>query len=752
VLYIVSGGAADIHLSKVCGGSGRQQPICSSLFPDPARPTLSFPDATMSDVIVSAALPGRIALASAEEILDLLDPEQREVAATVRGPVCVLAGAGTGKTRAITARIAYAVRIGMVPPHHALAVTFTTRAAGEMRGRLRTLGVDGVQALTFHAAARRQLAYFWPRVVGGAMPRILESKAPLIAEAVSRCRVSASRLEIRDLAAEIEWAKVTQTVADDYPDASVRAGRQPPYDAPTVANVYRAYDDVKRVRDLVDFEDILLLTVGMLAERADVASEVRSRYRWFVVDEYQDVSPLQQRLLDLWLGDGDDLCVVGDPSQTIYSFTGASPRHLLEFPRRHPDAAVVRLVRDYRSTPQVVGVANTLMSLAPRAPGTPTPVELVAQRPAGPLPSFTEHPDELAEAGGVAARIRDLVEARTPPSEIAVLFRINAQSETYEQALAEAGIPYVLRGAERFFERPEVREAVLLLRGAARSGDPSPDGVGADLRAVLATAGWTSTPPASSGAVRERWEALAALVALGDELAARESGSSLTDVVAEIDARAAVQHAPVVEGVTLASLHAAKGLEWDAVFLVGLTDGMLPISYAVTPEQVEEERRLLYVGMTRAREHLALSWASARTPGGRTGRRPSRFVDEIRPLEESRVPGRAGSRSSRKTVRGTARCRSCSRALSGPVENKLGRCDSCASDVDEGLLVRLKAWRLQRARDASLPAYCIFTDATLLAIAETRPQQVTDLARVPGVGRAKLDKYAAEVLKLCAPE
>jgi DNA helicase II / ATP-dependent DNA helicase PcrA len=688
---------------------------------------------------------------TAEEILDLLDPEQREVATTVHGPVCVLAGAGTGKTRAITARIAYAARIGVVSPQHALAVTFTTRAAGEMRGRLRTLGVDGVQALTFHAAARRQLAYFWPRVVGGGMPRIAESKAPLVAEAASRCRVSASRLEIRDLAAEIEWAKVTQTVADDYAAAASRAGRQPPYDPPTVANVYRAYEDVKRNRDLVDFEDILLLTVGMLADRDDIASEVRARYRWFVVDEYQDVSPLQQRLLDLWLGDGDDLCVVGDPSQTIYSFTGATPRHLLEFPRRHPDAAVVRLVRDYRSTPQVVGLANRLIAGAPREPGTPAPVELIAQRPVGPEPSFHEHADELAEAAAVAARIRSLVEAGTRPSDIAVLFRINAQSETYEQALAEAGIAYVLRGAERFFERPEVREAVLLLRGAARSGDPSSDGVGADVRAVLGGTGWTPVPPASSGAVRERWEALAALIALADEVVSR-GASSLSDVVAEIESRAAVQHAPVVEGVTLASLHAAKGLEWDAVFLVGLTDGMLPISYAVTPEQVAEERRLLYVGMTRAREHLSLSWAMARNPGARAGRHPSRFVDEIRPQEERPV-GRAGSSSGRRRARGSstvARCRSCQRPLAGPVESKLGRCDGCAEQVDEGLLVRLKAWRLQRARDASVPAYCVFTDATLLVIAETRPQHARDLAKVPGVGQAKLDKYADEVLELYA--
>ncbi len=383
---------------------------------------------------------------TSEAVLDALDPEQRAVATALFGPVCVLAGAGTGKTRAITHRIAYGVLTGVMAPAQVLAVTFTARAAGEMRGRLRQLGAAGVQARTFHAAALRQLQYFWPRAVGGDPPRITETKAPLVGEATSRCRLRADRAEIRDLAAEIEWAKVTQTVPDDYVLASAKAGRQPPREPAEVARIYGAYEQVKRERGQMDFEDVLLLTVGVLEDRPDIADTVRAQYRHFVVDEYQDVSPLQQRLLEAWLGGRDSLCVVGDASQTIYSFTGATPEYLLSFPRRHPSTTVVRLVRDYRSTPEVVRLANGLLAKA-AGQATLHRLELVAQRPAGPEPAFTEYPDEPAEAEGVTGRIRDLLDGGVRASEIAVLFRTNAQSETYEQALSEAGIPYVLRGA-----------------------------------------------------------------------------------------------------------------------------------------------------------------------------------------------------------------------------------------------------------------------------------------------------------------
>ncbi|MFE7773828.1 ATP-dependent DNA helicase UvrD2 [Streptomyces sp. NPDC057445] len=699
---------------------------------------------------------------SADAVLDGLDPEQREVATALTGPVCVLAGAGTGKTRAITHRIAYGVRAGILQPASVLAVTFTNRAAGEMRGRLRQLGAGGVQARTFHSAALRQLQYFWPKVVGGELPRLLERKIQLVAEAAARCRIRLDRNELRDVTSEIEWAKVTQTVPADYPAAVAKALRDAPRDPAEIGQIYALYEQLKRDRSVIDFEDVLLLTVGILQDRHDIADQIRRQYQHFVVDEYQDVSPLQQRLLELWLGDRESLCVVGDASQTIYSFTGATPDHLLNFRTRHPNATVVKLVRDYRSTPQVVHLANGLLRQA-RGRAAEHRLELVSQRDPGPEPAYTEYADEPAEAEGTARRIRDLIAAGVPAGEIAVLYRVNAQSEVYEQALADAGVPYQLRGAERFFERAEVREAGVALRGAARAGgnDALLDDVEdlpSQVRAVLSTKGWTTEPPAGSGAVRDRWESLASLVRLAEDFARAKPGATLADLVAELDERAAAQHAPTIQGVTLASLHSAKGLEWDAVFLVGLTEGMMPITYAKTDEQVEEERRLLYVGVTRARLHLSLSWALSRSPGGRASRRPTRFLAGLRP--GSAAPGaggaggaggieRAGGSSGRRKRRGPVLCRVCGKTLTDAGEMKLMRCEDCPSDMDEALYERLREWRSEQARELGQPAYCVFTDKTLMAIAEAVPADEGELSAIPGVGGRKLERFGADVLSIC---
>ncbi|MFJ1999316.1 ATP-dependent DNA helicase UvrD2 [Streptomyces chartreusis] len=705
---------------------------------------------------------------TADAVLDGLDPEQREVATALHGPVCVLAGAGTGKTRAITHRIAYGVRAGILQPSSVLAVTFTNRAAGEMRGRLRQLGAAGVQARTFHSAALRQLQYFWPKAIGGSMPRLVDRKIQLVADAAAACRIRLDRNELRDVTAEIEWSKVTQTVPADYAPAAAKAGREAPRDPAEIAQIYNVYEDLKRDRSVMDFEDVLLLTVAILQDRHDIADQVRSQYQHFVVDEYQDVSPLQQRLLELWLGERDNLCVVGDASQTIYSFTGATPDHLLDFRTRHPGATVVKLVRDYRSTPQVVHLANGLLAQA-SGRAADHRLELISQRDAGPEPVYTEYTDEPAEAEGAARRIRELMASGVPASEIAILFRTNSQSESYEQALADAGVPYQLRGAERFFDRPEVRKAGIALRGAARFGgndtllDDAVD-LPSQVRAVLSGEGWTTEPPAGSGAVRERWESLAALVNLAQDFAAAKTGATLADLVAELDERANAQHAPTVQGVTLASLHSAKGLEWDVVFLVGVAEGMMPITYAKTDEQVEEERRLLYVGVTRARRHLHVSWALTRAPGGRANRRPSRFLDGLRPGSTATV-GRAAARGSggvergftsrpdaapRRTQRSPARCRVCGRTLTDAGEMKLMRCEDCPSDMDEGLYERLREWRGVQARLSGQPDFCVFTDKTLMAIAETEPTTPDELARIPGVLKRKLDRYGDDVLAICA--
>ncbi len=681
----------------------------------------------------------------ADQLLDALDPEQRQVAEAVRGPVRVLAGAGTGKTRAITHRIAYGVASGVYNPTEVLAVTFTTRAAGEMRTRLRSLGAGGVQARTFHSAALRQARFFWPRVYGGDLPVLTESKLGLIGNAARRNRVQTDQATLRDLASEVEWAKVSNVRPDDYPRLAQARGRSVNgVDAATVAHVFATYEDVKRDQGRMDMEDVLLCAAALLAEDERVAAQVRQQYKWFVVDEFQDVSPIQAALLDLWLGGRDDLCVVGDPAQTIYSFAGANAAYLLDFPQRYARTTSVELVRNYRSTPQVVGAANRLLG------GTPSAgVQLRSQQESGADVRFAEHSDEVAEAEQVAADIKALVDSGTPAREIAVLFRINAQSEAFEEALAARGLPYVLRGATRFFERPEVKQAVTLLRGNARSGAADGPLVG-EVKAVLAGMGWAAEPPAGRGNVRDRWESLQAIVSQADDFVVTQPDSDLADFVAELDRRATEQHAPVAEGVTLATLHAAKGLEWDVVFVAGMQEGTMPIIYAEGPAAVEEERRLLYVGMTRARRRLTVSWSLARNPGGRASRKPSRFLTGLRPSAPSdTAPGRGASARKRK---GVAHCRECGKPLGSTAERKVGRCEDCPASYDEELFERLRAWRVARAAQEKVPAYVVFTDLTLQAIAEVKPADTKSMLRINGIGQSKLTKYADDVLALVSGE
>ncbi|MDR0945841.1 MAG: ATP-dependent helicase, partial [Bifidobacteriaceae bacterium] len=570
-----------------------------------------------------AAGPG--AAGPPERLLEALDPEQREVASTLLGPVCVLAGAGTGKTRAITHRIAYGVRTGTYSPTAVLAVTFTTRAAGEMRARLRQLGAPGVQARTFHSAALRQLTYFLPKVTRRRPPRLVEHKAPLVAQAAARLGFEVDRAAIRDLAAEIEWAKVQLWTAEDYQAGAEKAGRGQVagHDAVGVARLMGVYERILAEAEAMDFEDVLLATCGLLEDYPQVADQVRGQYRHFVVDEYQDVSPVQQRLLDLWLGGRREVCVVGDPNQTIYSFAGASARPLLDFPRHYPGAPVIRLVRDYRSTPEVVSLANRTLGFGAAArPGGPAValvrdgiggdalvsravgagaragVELVAQLPSGPPVLWGRFADDVQEAEGVVREIRRLVAGGVRPADVAILFRTNGQSEPFETALDDARVAYQVRGGQRFFTRQEVRQAVALLRSEARVQAASGQGATVLERVhdALGAAGWRSEPPAERGATRDKWESLDALERLARELIAG-GATTLRQVVDVIVERAAQDHAPEPSGVTLASLHAAKGLEWEAVFLAGLSDGLLPISLATSPAEVAEERRLLYVGV-----------------------------------------------------------------------------------------------------------------------------------------------------------
>ncbi len=683
-----------------------------------------------------------------DAILAALDPEQREVAVAGRGPVCVLAGAGTGKTRAVAHRIAYMAATGVINPGRVLAVTFTTRAAGELRGRLRQLGglvpgtgLDQVQARTFHSAALRQLTHFWPSTVGGPAPQVLDSKIGLVADAARRLRVRAGLTELRDVAAEIEWAKVTQVRPDEYEAASSKAGRTGPVEPAVLGRLYAAYEALRTERHLVDFESVLELTAAIMAEHEAAARSVRDRYGFFVVDEYQDVNPLQKLLLDMWLGGRDDVCVVGDPRQTIYSFTGATPAYLTGFAAEFPAATVIRLVRNYRSSPQVVSLANKLLAgaslpaagLAANRPPTAVSAAapLVAQRSAGPPPQLTEYPDEPAEAAAVARQARVLIKSGVPASEIAVLVRTNAQTQGLEQALAQEGVPFQLRGAERFFDRAEVRQAVALVRAAARSAAAA-DEPAEQVRPILASIGLTPQPPGGRGTARERWESLEALAQLAADFFAANPQATLADLAGELAMRSAIGHAPAAAGVTLASLHAAKGLEWDAVFLPGLTDGTVPIIYAQSDEAIAEERRLLYVGVTRARERLFLSWALARSAGGRRTRKPSRFLDGV-------LVGGAGPARDRQAAGLARRDRRGAGTGAG----------QAAVDPDDPLFARLRAWRLATAKEQGVPAFVVFSDATLQAIAARRPAGLAQLADVPGVGAVKLDRYGAAVLEIC---
>lgn len=681
---------------------------------------------------------------SADDLLTALDPEQREVALALRGAVRVLAGAGTGKTRAITHRIAYGVASGVYNPTQVLAVTFTARAAGELRGRLRELGAGGVQARTFHSAALRQVRYFWPRVYGGEPPQLTESKFGLVARAARRLRVETDQGLLRDLASEIEWCKVTNVRPDDYVRVAAQRGREVTGAAPdVVARVFGDYEEVKRDQGVMDMEDVILCAVAILSEDERVAAEIRRQYTHFTVDEFQDVSPVQKTLLDLWLGGRDEICVVGDPAQTIYSFAGARSSYLTGFVGDHPGATTVELVRNYRSTPQIVAAANTALA------GTASAgVELRAQRPGGDEVSWVEAPDEVAEADAVAREITRLQRAGVPLREMAVLFRINAQSESFEEALTSAGIPYVVRGAARFFDRQEVRQAMAMLRGAAKSGESDGDGLVEAVRGVLGGLGWSDKAPEARGQARDRWESWSALLTQAEDFAAGDE-PTLLGFVSELERRAHEQHAPVAEGVTLATLHTAKGLEWDAVFLAGMQEGSMPITYAKTPTEIEEERRLLYVGLTRARQHLHVSWSLARNPGGQARRRPSRFLADVRPAGTSPASERRPGERSRSKRR-AAICKTCRSPLSTPAERNRGYCGSCPVPYDPVLLEALKAWRKERAGEESVPAYVVFSDATLEAVAETKPVSAAGLLEVNGIGRTKLDKYADELLAVLA--
>lgn len=652
------------------------------------------------------------------DLLAFLDPQQREVATYFSGPLCVRAGAGTGKTRAITYRIANGVREGAMNVNNILAVTFTARAASEMRVRLRALGVGTVQARTFHAAALRQLRYFWPHAVGGQLPGISAQKFSLVAQAATSLGVPYDKALIRDILTEVEWAKVSMIPAEAYPQNAKTSARPAinGVEAAQIAEIMARYEEIKTSANTIDFEDVLLLLIGIMLDRPDITRAIRQQYRHFVVDEYQDVSPLQHRLLQLWLGERRSLCVVGDVSQTIYSFAGASSLYLANFSKEFRGAKEVELVRDYRSTPQIVAAANKVIS-ADRSQGA---VNLISQLPSGRPVAWHAYGDDEAEGEGVAAQISQLILDGVEPSDIAILYRTNAQSVRFESALSGRGVPFQVRGSEEFFSRREVREAMIALKamGNVGSGDLSEV-----VRGVASQYGWAPTAPQGEGALRERWEALDMLVKMADDFARGHHGG-LVEFVAELFERAEAKNAPTSHAVTLCSLHAAKGLEWEHVFLVGMSEGLMPISLAKRLEQVAEERRLLYVGITRAKTHLTISYAT-NARGGKPGRSVSRFLMDLWPKEEKAISTRTSYRRRKKEE-----------------EASFAR----EHPEDQELYATLVRWRRSVAEAADKKAFTVFVDATLREISIEKPTTLSELGRIKGVGATKLALWGEAVI------
>lgn len=549
-----------------------------------------------------------------EQILDQLDDQQRLAAQLLTGPTCIIAGAGTGKTRTITHRIAYGVATGQFSPNRVLALTYTNKAAAELRTRLRALGVSGVSAKTFHSAALSQLEYFWPQFTGAAAPKVIESKSKLIIEAAASLKLKLDAASVRDVAAAIEWLKYSLTAIGDY--SKIRKNSVAGMSPTKLLELITKYEELKIARQQIDWEDVLLLTIGLLKSEPRALAHVHAQYRFFTVDEYQDISPLQQELLDVWLGNRNEICVVGDPNQTIYTFTGASSRFLQTFSNRFEGAQVVTLTKNYRSSESIIATANRL--------ATSDSFELESASKVGSAkPRIQEFESVSDEAAYVVSRIEGLLAQGASPADIAILYRVNGQSEAFENALISAGISYQVRGGEKYFQRPEIQAAIRAIRAEALSGSSLT--VFESVSNIIRSLGWQALAPETKGAAREKWEALNGLLTIVDEL---PETADLGALALELDERMRSSDEPQRAAITLSTIHAAKGLEWPCVFVVGVSEGYLPISYAKTEAEIFEEQRLFYVAVTRAMQQLVITWSKRDNQKG-WQREPSRFLGLI---------------------------------------------------------------------------------------------------------------------------
>ena len=683
-------------------------------------------------------------------LLQGLTERQAHAVTTTGAPVCILAGAGSGKTRVLTRRIAYRALTGDAEPRHVLALTFTRRAAAELGRRLGALGVrDRVTAGTFHALAYAQLRGWWADN-GRRPPALLERKAGVLARLLGS---GGAKVQPADLAAEIEWAKARMIDPAHYAHEASSSGRCPPLALEAMASLYRRYEQDKARRGLIDFDDLLLHCVTALTTDGDFAASQRWRYRHLFVDEFQDVNPVQARLLAGWRGDSDDLCVVGDPNQAIYSWNGADPDQLRDFARREPGATLISLDDNFRSTPSILAVAGAVIGSG--SAGVPA---LRPHRPEGPLPSIRAYDTDADEAHGIARAVRDRHRPGGSWSHVAVLTRTNAQLVAMEQAFQAAGIPVRVRGGRAFLERPEVKGALAELAassaslavgladvaGAARRGGVGP--------APIVDDAGTAALPGHGGPADERRASLEELVRLGHDYLALESDASVEGFVAWLSAslRSEASHG-ATDAVELATFHAAKGLEWPVVFLAGLEHGLVPISHAATSDARDEERRLLYVAVTRAEDELHCSWARSRTFGVRSlRRRPSPWLEEIEAARATLSAGHARPGTSQWKARFAAE-RSRLRGSDGDRGRpRRGAGVQVGRHADPKLLAALQRWRSGAARAGGVPAFVVLHDTTLAALAEAQPLTADSLLAVPGLGPLKASRYGAALLEVVA--
>ncbi len=679
-------------------------------------------------------------------LLDGLTPAQRTAVTTSAAPLCILAGAGSGKTRVLTRRIAWRAGVGDLDPRHVLALTFTRKAAGELTARLRALGLrEQVAAGTFHAVAYAQLRTRWAErdIVP---PVLMTRKVGFVAQLLTSAERSTPAV---DFVAEIEWAKARMIDPDDYSEAASAAGRRPPISFEAAAGVYARYEAERRQRRMIDFDDMLRVCLRDI--EADDAFAVSQRWRFahFFVDEFQDVNPLQHALLEAWRGDRADLCVVGDPNQAIYSWNGADPELIRSFARRHPGAEIVRLADNHRSSPQILAVANALLV---GGRGVDHEGTQSATRPDGPVPVVREVADERTEATLIARSVRDHHGPGARWSSQAILVRINAQLPIIEEALRTASIPFRVRGAAPLLEQPEVKAALAQLRRTTASLPDalhdlalSVDGVDAGHDTDLAI---------------QRRANIDALVQMGRDYLAVEDPPTTGGFLLWLTATTrADQPDPSGDAVELLTFHAAKGLEWPVVHIAGLEQGYLPISHAKTPEAWAEERRLFYVATTRAERELSCTWSRTRTFGERSvPREPSEFLDAfvaacaaldagLDPVAVGRG-ARAAAGSTRSTDRrrsGRGRAPAARGARPRPAQYPEG-----LDTDDRALFDALRAWRSSRSKEADVPAFVVCNDHTLAEIARTRPATPVELRQVNGMGEIKVSRFGDEILAIVA--